>query len=85
MTPVMGFIVKLTGNELVWLCGAYILVGAGHFVMLSIKGTIIGAILGMFLCSAAYGLVGNCLWPMIGLLVNSHMSGKAYWVGVWEF
>jgi len=76
-TPCVGAIVSSVGNELIFLQFAYILAGLGHLVFLTFKG-FFSALLGMTLLSAGYGLVGCCLWPCIGALVDKDYVGKAY-------
>ena len=36
------------------------------------------AVFGMFLLATAYGIIGCCLWPCIGALVDKKVVGKAY-------
>ena len=76
-TPGVGALVAYTGNHLIFLCGAYILAALGHLVFLSLPGFLAG-LFGMTLLSLGYGIIGCCLWPCIGALVDKDLTGKAY-------
>lgn len=73
----LGAIVSYTKNHNVWLVGAFVLAGCSHLLM-CVFGGFMTALLGMFMLAFAYGIIGTCMWPLIGILAGDDLTAKAY-------
>lgn len=75
--PIVGALVGVVQNQVVFLTGAFLLAGFSHLLMTMYSGSLI-AFTSTSLLAVSYSFIGCTMWPLVGNLVPGEILGKVY-------
>nr|CAH7743861.1 unnamed protein product [Callosobruchus chinensis] len=76
-SPVLGFLIDLTGRNITWLLGAIPVTMLSHVLL---AFTLVNPYVGVVIMGIAYSALASSLWPLVSLIIPDYQLGTAYGV-----